>query len=86
MRVVKGSTVLGDKVKDIVSGFTGIVAARTEYLNGCIRVGVQCEKLVDGKPLSWEHFDEPQVKVMVKKKVKIGKQETGGPRPDPQSR
>jgi len=83
MKVAKGSTVLGDRVKDRVTGFTGIVACRTEYLNGCIRIGVQHEKPVKGRPLDLEHFDEPQVQVTLKGKIKIGKQETGGPRPDP---
>lgn len=53
---------LGDRVKDRVTGFTGIVVARSEYLHGCRRVGVQPEKLEkDGKPPEAAWFDEPQV-------------------------
>ena len=28
---------LGEKVKDIVSGFSGIATAEAQYLNGCIQ-------------------------------------------------
>jgi len=31
---------LGDKVKDIVTGYTGIATSKTEYLNGCIQISV----------------------------------------------
>ena len=41
---------LGDKAKDKVTGFTGIVTARTVFLNGCVRCGVQSDKLKDGLP------------------------------------
>jgi hypothetical protein len=42
---------LGDKVKDRVTGLTGIVIARTDWLNGCIRMTVQPQELKDGKPV-----------------------------------
>jgi len=32
--------ILGQKVKDIVTGFTGIAVAKCEYLNGCIQFQV----------------------------------------------
>ena len=70
---------LGEKGKDIVSGFTGIATAKTEWLNKCIRIQLTSQKLKDGKPVE-EWFDESQV-------VKIGrginepeKRYTGGPR------
>ena len=31
---------LGDKVKDVVTGYTGIVTSKVEYLNGCIQMTV----------------------------------------------
>lgn len=51
---------LGARVRDKITGFTGIVVARTEYLTGCTRVSLQSEELVEGKPLPWECFDEDQ--------------------------
>lgn len=32
---------LGDEVEDITTGLRGIVTSRTEYLNQCVRLGVQ---------------------------------------------
>ena len=53
---------LGDKVCDPISGFEGIVTARTEWLYGCIRVGVTAERLSDkGLVMDAQWFDEPQV-------------------------
>ena len=40
---------LGDRVKDKLTGFSGVVVAITEWLNGCTRMAVQPEKLVEGK-------------------------------------
>jgi hypothetical protein len=60
---------LGDRVKDSVTGFTGIAIAITTWLHGCIRIGVQPEKKdKDGKPLESVHFDQSQL-VMVKKAI-----------------
>jgi hypothetical protein len=42
---------LGDKVKDKVSGYTGIAVARTQFLNGCIQYSV-VRKLKAGQDLS----------------------------------
>ncbi len=49
---------LGDKVKDRTTGFEGVVVARTDWLYGCTRFGVQSEGLHEGKPLEAEWFDE----------------------------
>jgi len=31
---------LGNRVRDLVSGFTGIATARTEYMNGCVQFAI----------------------------------------------
>lgn len=50
---------LGVEAKDLVTGFQGIIVARTQYLTGCNRYGIQSQKLgKDGKPGDWQHFDE----------------------------
>jgi hypothetical protein len=78
---------LGDKVKDKVTGFTGIVAGRTTFLHGCVRCGVQCDELKDGKPLDVIWFDEPQLKLVKADAVCEGDHDTGGPCPStPQRR
>lgn len=68
---------LGSKVKDIVSGFTGIATARIEYLNGCIQIKVvhPVDKTGEVKEC-W--FDIQQVQVLGKG-IAVQKKETGGP-------
>lgn len=55
---------LGDRVRDKITGFEGVVTARTEWLYGCVRVTVQPEKMKDGKTLESQNFDEPQMKIL----------------------
>lgn len=52
---------LGDRVKDRITGFTGIVICETTWLNGCRRFGLQPEKLHEGKPVEDRYFDEGQL-------------------------
>ena len=55
---------LGDRVRDSISGLTGIVAARTEYLNGCIQYAVASQDLHDGAPIPFQWIDEGQLEVL----------------------
>ena len=56
---------VGDRVKDMVTGFTGIVVCRSEWLNGCIRLQVQAEKLdKDGAIKDPVAFDEEQLTIV----------------------
>ncbi len=48
---------LGDKVRDRITGVTGIVVARTQWINGCIRICVQPQEVKDGKPVDTSVFD-----------------------------
>lgn len=59
---------LGDRVKDPITGCTGIVVCVTTWLHGCIRIGVQPEKLKDGRPVDDRYFDQSQL-VLVEKGV-----------------
>lgn len=56
---------LGDRVRDKITGYTGIIMARTEWLYGCNRYIVQAEALHDGKPVEHQAFDEPQLEVVI---------------------
>lgn len=74
---------LGDEAKDPVSGFKGIVVGITTYLNGCDRVMIQGKAQRDGK-IPDNHFDEPQLTVVKRKKIKPAlpkaqRKRTGGP-------
>ncbi len=52
---------LGDEAKDKITGFTGVVVARHEYLTGCSRFSLQCRELKDGKIQKSQSFDENQL-------------------------
>lgn len=55
---------LGDKAKDTVSGFEGIVSSKHIYLNGCVRFALEgADK--DGAPTG-HVFDEQQIEVLEK--------------------
>lgn len=56
---------LGDRVKDPVTGLTGIVFCVSTFLHGCIRIGVQPEGVKDGKAPEGVYFDQSQL-VLVK--------------------
>ena len=75
---------LGDKVKDQVTGLTGIVIGRTEWLNGCIRITVQPQELKDGRPVESSCFDIEQLDVLEENVVppKPVERRTNGPMPD----
>ena len=73
---------LGSEVKDKITGFVGIVVARTAWINGCTRYGVQSRELKDGKPIDAEWFDEQSL-VVFSEGVGDDKVERGGPRSDP---
>lgn len=59
---------LGQKVKDIVSGLEGIVIIKAEYLHGSTRITVQ-PPLHENKVPEAQYFDEPQLQVIDAKKV-----------------
>lgn len=55
---------LGDRVKDKVTGFEGIVIGRTEWLYGCTRLGVESESMHEGKPIASQWFDQQRVEIL----------------------
>jgi hypothetical protein len=66
---------LGSKVKDKISGFTGIAVSRTVFMNGCVRVELDPDRLSkDGDLIEGAVFDEVQLEI-VKTPVKKVKEE-----------
>ena len=55
---------LGSRVKDRITGFTGIASGRAEYQFGCAQVLITPEGLKDGQPLNAHWFDEQRVEVV----------------------
>ncbi len=73
---------LKDHVRCKITGFAGIVSSRTEWMNGCVRYGVQPTTLdKDGKVRDADHFDEQQLE-LVEATTASGPKPTGGPQAD----
>lgn len=72
---------LGDKVKDPISGFEGVVVGRTDWLWGCVQLGVQPAALHEGKPVERQWFDETALEVIENRGGGLGPNQrpTGGP-------
>jgi hypothetical protein len=89
---------LGDRVRDRISGFEGIVVGISEWLYGCRRPVVQPTTLTDGKPTDSQSFDEPQLELIEKAVIVVRvvnppdvreaalPEKTGGPRATPSRR
>lgn len=67
---------LGDEAKDKITGFSGIIICRSQYLHNCNTYGLRPTELKDGAPGDTVWFDEPQLD-LVKQKVHIARQSTG---------
>lgn len=78
---------LGEQVYDSITGFSGVVIARFEYLYGCVRVQVQSKELKDGKPVEPQVFDEAQlIRMEAEANISVAAASTGGPRDAPPGR
>jgi hypothetical protein len=55
---------LGSLARDIVTGFTGVIIGKTQWLNGCNRVTIQPRELKDGKPIESHCFDIEQIEIL----------------------
>lgn len=62
---------LGDEVKEKVTGYTGVVIAKTEWLTGCARYAIQPKMNKDGKIPEARDFDGAAISIIKKGKVKI---------------
>jgi hypothetical protein len=81
---------LGDKVKDLISGFEGIAVAKTVFINGCVQFSI-AQQLKKGQTLPVEgapSIDSVSLRVLKKDAVGLKKKEekaeiprgrTGGP-------
>lgn len=61
---------LGDTAKHAITGFTGVVVARVEYLTGCSQLCLQPQGVTDkGDVYDSRYFDEPYVDVVARATV-----------------
>jgi len=72
----------GDEVNDIISGLTGIAVARTDWMNGCARIGIAGPSK-DGIIQELQWVDITQLIIIKKGKIIIPVEDPGGPRQDP---
>jgi hypothetical protein len=73
---------LGAKAKDIVTGFSGTIVGRIQYLTGCDQYLLQPLIGKDGKIPGHEQFDENRIQLVGRTVLKLGvlpKKEVGGP-------
>jgi hypothetical protein len=75
---------LGMELKDSITGFAGVAINRTEWLNGCVRIGIQPRELHEGKPIEYQVFDVQQLELVAggfldEKASKVSR--SGGDRP-----
>lgn len=70
--------VLGNRVRDKITGFHGIATSRVEYLHGCVQYGVTPQVGTDGKAVDTCYYDAPRLEY-VDDGVTIKPAATGGP-------
>jgi hypothetical protein len=80
---------LGWKVRDIVTGYSGIITSRSQWLTGCNTYGILQQELKDFKPVEAQWFDETRLEIIndnnvLEFKEKEIKKEPGGPQDTPQ--
>ena len=70
---------LGDKIRDKITSFEGIVIGRHQWINNCNTYSVKPQTLKDGAPQEAHSFDEPQIDLVEEKAISDINRKTGGP-------
>ena len=71
--------VLGRKVKDKITGFTGIVVARVEYLSGCTQLCVKPRVKPDDNIIPDGHYiDESRLDIIGDEVIVLNVEDPGG--------
>ncbi len=63
---------LGDKAKDRVSGFSGIITGESKYLYGCEYFEITSPKRHDEKPIEGQWFDTQRCVAVTKRAPRSG--------------
>lgn len=83
----KESLPLGARAKDRITGFMGVLMARTTWMWGCDRYAIQPEALdKDGKTIEAEWFDDARIVLIDEPVISTGlpsDMKPGGPQKDP---
>lgn len=62
---------LGDSAKDIITGFSGVVIGKCEYLTGCDQYALQPKTEKNGTYQDSRWFDSSRLKLLKKKIVDL---------------
>ena len=74
---------IGQRARDTISGFEGIVYGITEYLHGCRHICIKPTGLdKDGAPQKVQWIDEPQCEIVQAATALEQSGDTGGPKED----
>lgn len=72
----------GQKARDVISGFEGIVTGHASYITGCDRWGLTPLGVnAEGHTLETEWFDERRIEVISEKAVQLVQEAPAGPAP-----
>ena len=76
---------LGKKAKDKISGMSGILTSRCEFLTGCNRYCISPQELKDGRPIEGMYFDEDQIEILSEgiKSIDVQGEKRGACSPNP---
>jgi len=76
---------MGAKVKDTLSGFTGVVIARSEHMTGCNQVFVlpESDKANEMKDGNW--IDIERIELIEDRAVELSARRTGSDIPPPRT-
>lgn len=75
----KGTTMLGKKGKDRITGFTGTITGHVNYISGCSQVLLTPPIGKDGKPGEALWFDEQRIELLNVKPIVLNNTHTPGP-------
>jgi hypothetical protein len=62
---------LGEKVEDLITGFTGTVTGRCEYISGCAQYLLTPRIKADGSYMEGRWFDEDRLTAISEKMVDL---------------
>ena len=69
---------LGQKVRDKMTGFTGIATAKIEFLNGCVQIQIKPKAVKKDEMPDGVFVDVEQIEILDKKKKKTIRSKVGG--------
>lgn len=74
---------IGDKVRDQITGFEGVVTGRCQYITGCEQALVQPPVSKDGTFVEAHWFDEDRLAVVEMKVIQVAVTKAGPDAPAP---